>query len=99
MLDVLAWIIFGLVAGVIAKAILPGKDPGGAIVTIIIGIVGSLIGGFIGRAVMGYGQINDSGDLSRPGFLTSLVLAVIGSIVLLAGYRLVKGRSLDARGS
>ncbi|HEY9430542.1 MAG TPA: GlsB/YeaQ/YmgE family stress response membrane protein [Blastocatellia bacterium] len=98
-MDVLAWIIFGLVVGVIAKAILPGKDPGGAIVTIIIGIVGSLIGGFIGRAVMGYGQINDSGDLSRPVFLTSLVLAVIGSIVLLAGYRLVKGRSLAARGS
>jgi uncharacterized membrane protein YeaQ/YmgE (transglycosylase-associated protein family) len=96
MLDVLAWIIFGLVAGVIAKAILPGKDPGGVIVTIIIGIVGSLIGGFIGRAVMGYGQINDSGDFSKPGFLTSLVLAVIGSIVLLAGYRLVKGRSLAA---
>jgi uncharacterized membrane protein YeaQ/YmgE (transglycosylase-associated protein family) len=96
MLDVFAWIFFGLLAGVIAKAILPGKDPGGAIVTILIGIVGSLIGGFIGRTVMGYGQINDSGDLSRPGFLTSLVLAVIGSIVLLAGYRLVKGRSLAA---
>ena len=96
MLDVFAWIFFGLLAGVIAKAILPGKDPGGAIVTILIGIVGSLIGGFIGRTVMGYGQINDSGDLSRPGFLTSLVLAVAGSIVLLAGYRLVKGRSLAA---
>jgi uncharacterized membrane protein YeaQ/YmgE (transglycosylase-associated protein family) len=96
MLDVLAWILFGLIAGVIAKAILPGKDPGGAIVTIVIGIVGSLIGGFIGRALLGYGQINDSGDLSRPGFLTSLVLAVVGSIVLLAGYRLIKGRSLAA---
>jgi uncharacterized membrane protein YeaQ/YmgE (transglycosylase-associated protein family) len=96
MLDVFAWIFFGLLAGVIAKAILPGKDPGGAIVTILIGIAGSLIGGFIGRTVMGYGQINDSGDLSRPGFLTSLVLAVVGSIVLLAGYRLVKGRSLAA---
>jgi uncharacterized membrane protein YeaQ/YmgE (transglycosylase-associated protein family) len=66
MLDVLAWIVFGLIAGVIAKAILPGKDPGGAIITIVIGIVGSLIGGFIGRTLMGYGQINDSGDLS-PG--------------------------------
>jgi uncharacterized membrane protein YeaQ/YmgE (transglycosylase-associated protein family) len=94
MLDVLAWIVFGLIAGVIAKAILPGKDPGGAIITIVIGIVGSLIGGFIGRTLMGYGQINDSGDLSRPGFLTSLLLAVVGSIVLLAGYRLIKGRSL-----
>jgi uncharacterized membrane protein YeaQ/YmgE (transglycosylase-associated protein family) len=96
MLDVLAWIVFGLIAGVIAKAILPGKDPGGAIITILIGIVGSLIGGFIGRTLMGYGQINDSGDFSRPGFLTSLLLAVVGSIVLLAGYRLIKGRSLAA---
>jgi uncharacterized membrane protein YeaQ/YmgE (transglycosylase-associated protein family) len=96
MLDVLAWIVFGLIVGVIAKAILPGKDPGGAFVTIVIGIVGSLIGGFIGRTVLGYGQINDSGDLSRPGFLTSLLLAVVGSIVLLAGYRLIKGRSLAA---
>ena len=96
MLDVLAWIVFGFIAGIIAKAILPGKDPGGAIITIVIGIVGSLIGGFIGRTLLGYGQINDSGDLSRPGFLTSLVLAVVGSIVLLAGYRLIKGRSLAA---
>jgi uncharacterized membrane protein YeaQ/YmgE (transglycosylase-associated protein family) len=96
MLDVLAWIVFGLVAGAIAKAILPGKDPGGAIITIVIGIIGSLIGGFIGRALLGYGRINDSGDLSRPGFLMSLVLAVIGAIVLLAGYRLIKNRSLTA---
>jgi uncharacterized membrane protein YeaQ/YmgE (transglycosylase-associated protein family) len=96
MLDVLAWIVFGLIAGIIAKAILPGKDPGGAIITIVIGIVGSLIGGFIGRTILGYGQINDTGDLSRPGFLTSLVLAVIGSIVLLLVYRLIKGRSLAA---
>ncbi|MEP7270834.1 MAG: GlsB/YeaQ/YmgE family stress response membrane protein [Acidobacteriota bacterium] len=95
-MDVLAWIVFGLIAGAIAKAILPGKDPGGAIVTIIIGVVGSLVGGFIGRALLGYGQINDTNDLSRPGFLMSLVLAVIGSILLLAAYRLIKGRSLTA---
>ncbi len=96
MLDVFAWIIFGLIAGAIAKAILPGKDPGGAIITIVIGIVGSLIGGFIGRTFLGYGRINDADDLSRPGFLMSLVLAVVGSIVLLAGYRLIKGRSMTA---
>jgi uncharacterized membrane protein YeaQ/YmgE (transglycosylase-associated protein family) len=89
MLDVLAWIVFGLVAGAIAKAILPGRDPGGAIITIVIGVIGSLIGGFIGRMFLGYGQINDSGDLSRPGFLMSLLLAVIGAIILLAGYRLI----------
>jgi uncharacterized membrane protein YeaQ/YmgE (transglycosylase-associated protein family) len=96
MLDILAWVFFGLLAGVIAKVILPGRDPGGVIVTILIGIVGSLIGGFIGRAVMGYGRIDETGDLSRPGFLMSLALAVLGSLVLLAGYRLVKGRRLTA---
>ena len=96
MLDVLAWIFFGLLVGAIAKAILPGKDPGGAIVTIIIGIVGSLIGGFIGRSLYSYGQINETGDLSRPGFLMSLVLGVVGAIILLACYRLIKGRSLTA---
>ncbi len=94
MLDVLAWIGFGLIAGAIAKAILPGEDPGGVIITIVIGIVGSLIGGFIGRLILGYGPINDTSDFSRPGFLMSLLLAVLGSIVLLAGYRLLKGRSL-----
>ena len=94
MWDVLAWIFFGLLAGMIAKAIMPGRDPGGVLVTIVIGIVGSLIGGFIGRTVMHYGRINDAGDLSKPGFLMSLVLAVLGSLVLLAGYRLLKGRRL-----
>ena len=96
MLDILAWILFGLIAGAIAKAILPGRDPGGAIVTIVIGIIGSLIGGFIGRTLLGYGQIDDSGDLSRPGFLMSLLLAVVGAIVLLACYRLIRDRSLTA---
>ena len=96
MLDVLAWIFFGLLAGVIAKAIMPGRDPGGVLITIVIGIVGSLIGGFIGRSFMSYGRINDTGDLSRPGFLMSLALAVLGSLILLAGYRLIRGRSLTA---
>ncbi|HEY0722860.1 MAG TPA: GlsB/YeaQ/YmgE family stress response membrane protein [Pyrinomonadaceae bacterium] len=91
---ILGWIIFGLIAGLIAKAIMPGRDPGGAIITILLGIVGSLIGGFLGQALFGYGRaVNDTGDLSRPGFLMSLILAVIGAIVLLALYRLVKGRT------
>ncbi len=94
MFDVLAWIVFGLIAGAIAKALLPGRDPGGAIITILIGIVGSLIGGFIGRSLLGYGSVNDANDLSRPGFLMSLLLAVVGAIILLAGYRLIRSRSL-----
>jgi len=94
MIAIIGWIIFGLIAGLIAKAIMPGKDPGGVIITILLGIAGSLIGGFIGRALFGYGRVaSDSGELSRPGFLMSLVLAVVGAIVLLALYRLIKGRT------
>ena len=94
MIAIIGWIIFGLIAGLIAKAIMPGRDPGGAIVTILLGIAGAIIGGFVGQALFGYGRtVNDTGDLSQPGFLMSLVLAVIGAIVLLALYRLVKGRT------
>ena len=95
MFAILGWIVFGLIAGVIAKAIMPGRDPGGCIVTILIGIAGSLIGGFIGHYLLGYGTGNrgDASDLSRPGFLMSLLLAVIGAVILLAIYRLIKGRS------
>ncbi len=94
MIAIIGWIIFGLIAGLIAKAIMPGRDPGGFIITILLGIAGSLIGGFIGQAIFGYGRaVNDTGDLSRPGFLMSLVLSVLGAIALLAVYRLVKGRS------
>ena len=94
MIALIGWIVFGLIAGLIAKAIMPGRDPGGAIITILIGIVGSVIGGFIGQALFGYGRAtNDANDLTRPGFLMSLVLAVIGAIILLAIYRLIKGRT------
>ena len=85
-MSILAWIVLGLVAGAIAKALMPGNDPGGFIVTAIIGIVGAVIGGFLGNTLMG-----------RPlsGFsLWSLVLAVIGALVLLFVYRLTtKGRT------
>ena len=93
MIAIIGWIIFGLVAGLIAKAIMPGKDPGGCIITVVIGIVGSLIGGFIGRALFGYGRAyGDSRDLTEPGFLMSLALAVVGAIILLGLYRLISGR-------
>ena len=96
MLDIIGWIILGLIAGAIAKAIMPGKDPGGVFVTIILGIVGALIGGFIARSLLGYGSIDSTGQMAKPGFLMSLVLSVVGAIILLAGYRLIKGRSLRA---
>lgn len=71
----LAWILFGLIAGVIAKAIRPGKDPGGWIMTIIIGIVGAMLGGWIGN-MLGFGDVD--------GFnLKSMAIAILGSILLL----------------
>ena len=85
---IIGWIIFGLIAGVIAKAIMPGRDPGGAIVTILLGIAGSVIGGFIGNALFYRGD-------NEPGRIMSMVLAVIGAIVLLAGYRLIRGRTVS----
>ena len=95
MFAIIGWIVFGLIAGIIAKAIMPGRDPGGAIVTILLGIAGSIVGGFIGRALFGYGR-STSGDISEPGTIMSMVFAIIGAIVLLAGYRLLRGRSLKA---
>ena len=95
MFAIIGWIVFGLIAGLIAKAIMPGKDPGGCIITILLGIAGSVIGGFIGRALFGYGTAvhGDTRDLTQPGFLMSLLLSVVGAIILLAIYRLIKGRS------
>jgi uncharacterized membrane protein YeaQ/YmgE (transglycosylase-associated protein family) len=86
-MGIIAWIILGLIAGGLAKAIMPGDDPGGIIVTIIIGIVGALIGGFLWNLLTG----NDSyGDLDIGG----IIIAIIGSILLLAGYRMVlRGRA------
>ena len=86
-MGILAWIIFGLLAGVVARFLVPGNDPGGWIVTIILGIVGAVVGGFIGNA-LGYGGID--------GFnLGSFVLAVIGSVILLVGYRMLSGRRVS----
>jgi uncharacterized membrane protein YeaQ/YmgE (transglycosylase-associated protein family) len=81
-MGILSWILFGLVVGVIAKLLMPGRDPGGFIVTILLGIAGALIGGFIGRA-MGLYQTNEG-----AGWLMS----VLGAIVLLALYRMMVRR-------
>ncbi len=77
----IAWLIIGLLAGVIAKLIMPGKQPGGVIVTMLLGIAGGFLGGWIGSAITGKGL---------TGFtLWSLILAVVGSVILLFLYRLV----------
>jgi uncharacterized membrane protein YeaQ/YmgE (transglycosylase-associated protein family) len=75
-------LIIGLVIGALAKLIMPGKDPGGAIITIVLGIAGSLLAGMLGRSLGWY----HTGE--GAGFIAS----IIGAIVLLAGYRLVVGR-------
>jgi uncharacterized membrane protein YeaQ/YmgE (transglycosylase-associated protein family) len=93
-MGIIAMIIVGLIAGLIAKAIMPGKDPGGVIITILLGIVGSILGGYLVAPLLGYGRTNGGGDMSSPGFLMSIVLAVVGAIILLAVYRLIKGKSM-----
>ena len=95
-LAIIGWIVFGLIAGLIAKAIMPGKDPGGFIITTLLGIVGAVIGGWVGSTLLGYGDATASGDVTRPGFIMSLVLSVVGAIIVLAVYRLIVGRSLRA---
>jgi uncharacterized membrane protein YeaQ/YmgE (transglycosylase-associated protein family) len=84
-MGIIGWIILGLLAGVIAKAILPGDDPGGLIVTALIGVAGAFIGGFIAKA-LGFGDpIDEFFDLS------TWLGAIIGSIVLLLLYRALAG--------
>ncbi len=80
-MGMISWIVMGLVTGALAKWIMPGNDPGGLIVTILIGIAGAFVGGFIGTLV-GLGSVT--------GFdLVSMALAIGGALVLLYGYRLL----------
>ena len=85
-MGILSWIIVGLIAGVLAKWIMPGRDPGGFIVTILIGIVGAVVGGFLVGLVVG-------GDLISGINVTTIVVATLGAIILLAVYRWFAGRS------
>ena len=84
-MGIIAFLILGLLAGGIAKAIMPGEDPGGIIVTTIIGVVGALVGGFLAAAVFGAHPLDHFFDIST--WLT----AIFGSIILLAIYRVVIG--------
>jgi uncharacterized membrane protein YeaQ/YmgE (transglycosylase-associated protein family) len=86
-MGILSWILLGLVAGALAKFIMPGKDPGGFFVTIIIGIVGALLGGFLGKFV-GLGNV-ESFDLG------GIFIATVGSILLLIIYRLVMRKKTE----
>ena len=82
-MSILGWIIFGLIVGVVAKLIMPGRDPGGMIVTILLGIAGALVAGFIGRALGWYGDDDPAG----------FVMATIGAILLLVLYRQFRARA------
>jgi uncharacterized membrane protein YeaQ/YmgE (transglycosylase-associated protein family) len=81
-MGLLGWIVFGLIAGVIAKLLMPGRDPGGFIVTILLGIGGALLGGFVGQA-LGFYQEGES---------AGMIMAVLGAILLLGIYRMVARR-------
>jgi uncharacterized membrane protein YeaQ/YmgE (transglycosylase-associated protein family) len=81
-MGIVAWIVFGLLVGIVAKLLMPGRDPGGFIVTVLLGIAGALLGGFIGRTAGWY----------REGDPVGFAMAVVGSVVLLVLYRLVVRR-------
>ena len=84
-MGIITWVVLGLVVGVLAKFIMPGKDPGGIFVTILIGIAGAFVGGFVG-SFLGLGDVT--------GFnLVSIGLATVGAVILLALYRMMKSDS------
>jgi uncharacterized membrane protein YeaQ/YmgE (transglycosylase-associated protein family) len=79
MVSVLGWIVFGLIVGAIAKLVMPGRDPGGWIVTILLGIAGAVLGGWLGRALGWYG----------PNEAAGFFMSLLGAIILLALYRML----------
>lgn len=82
MFGLLGWIFFGLVVGIVAKLVTPGRDPGGFIITVLLGIAGACIGGFLGRSLGMYG----------PGEPAGFFMAMIGAVILLLLYRTMFGR-------
>jgi uncharacterized membrane protein YeaQ/YmgE (transglycosylase-associated protein family) len=83
-MSIFGWIFFGLIVGIIGKLLMPGRDPGGFVITTILGIVGALVGGFLGRVL----------GLYREGDPVGFVMAIIGSIILLVLYRMFATRSV-----
>lgn len=85
-MGIISWLILGLIVGALAKFLMPGKDPGGFVVTIIIGIIGAVIGGFVSTQT-GLGSVTGIN-------LGSIVISVIGALILLIIYRMVRGRTI-----
>jgi uncharacterized membrane protein YeaQ/YmgE (transglycosylase-associated protein family) len=83
MMGLLGWAIFGLIVGALAKLIMPGKDPGGILVTMLLGIVGAVVGGFIGQAL----------NLYRPGEAAGYIVSTLGAILVLFLYRMATRRT------
>jgi uncharacterized membrane protein YeaQ/YmgE (transglycosylase-associated protein family) len=79
-MGVLGWVLFGLIVGIVAKLLMPGRDPGGMIITTLLGIVGAVIGGFLGRSLGLYG----------PGEPAGFLMATLGAVVLLLAYRMLR---------
>ena len=86
-MGILWTLLIGLVAGALAKLIMPGRDPGGILVTMLLGVAGAFVAGFLGRAFGWYTDVSDA-----PG----LIASVVGALVLLAGYRLILGSRAGA---
>lgn len=82
MFGVIGWIIFGLIVGIVAKLLMPGRDPGGMIVTILLGIAGAMVGGFLGRQLGWY----------QPGQPAGFFFATLGAVLLLIIYRMLTRR-------
>jgi uncharacterized membrane protein YeaQ/YmgE (transglycosylase-associated protein family) len=80
-MGILGWIVFGLIVGAIAKLLMPGRDPGGIIVTMVLGIIGALLGGFVGRALGMYGPNESAG----------FIMALVGAVTVLLIYRMSIG--------
>lgn len=90
-MGIIGWIVLGLIAGLIAKAVMPGDDPGGVIITAVIGIVGALLGGFLASALFDV-QVNE-----EFFDLATWVAAIVGALILLALYRVFAGGRSTAR--
>jgi uncharacterized membrane protein YeaQ/YmgE (transglycosylase-associated protein family) len=81
-MEILGWILFGLVVGALAKLVMPGRDPGGIIITMLLGIAGAVLGGFVGQAL----------GLYREGEAAGFLMSLLGAILLLGLYRVIVGR-------
>jgi uncharacterized membrane protein YeaQ/YmgE (transglycosylase-associated protein family) len=90
-MGIIGWIVLGLIVGAIAKLIIPGKDPGGILVTLLLGVVGAFLGGLLGNWLFGVG-------IERFWSLNTWILAVVGSVIVLGIYRLIAGRRKAVHG-